>query len=72
MAPVDLGAHVLLYTPHAVVGAPYHRNGAGIGDTLRFFNALPDEGRAMLVARQISLVVVCPGLPEMAGYPCGG
>ncbi len=69
MAPVDLGSHLLLYTPHAVVGAPYQRDQDGIRDTYRFFNAPIAQARQILAARGIGLVVVCAALPEAAGLP---
>ena len=67
MTPVDLGAHVLAFTPHQVVAAPYHRNQQGIRDAMEFFNQPMEEARAILDARGIGLVAVCPQLPEMAG-----
>lgn len=67
MAPIDLGAHLLLFTPHSVVGAPYHRNVAGVTDTFAFFNAPIGEAEAILLRRQIDLVVLCPSMPEVAG-----
>ena len=69
MSLIDLGAHVLAYTPHAVVGAPYHRNIAGISDSFAFFNAREAEARAIAERRQIGLVVICPGMPELRGLP---
>jgi len=68
MAPVDLGAHILLFTPHAVVGAPYHRNERGLIDSFNFFNIAIDDARQILVEREISLVVICEYLPEMNGF----
>ncbi len=67
MAPIDLGAHLLLFTPHSVVGAPYHRNESGIIDSFDFFNMPINDARAILVDREISLVVICKFLPEMKG-----
>lgn len=67
MSPIDLGAHLLLYTPHAVVAAPYHRNERGVRDAFRFFNDPIDEARAILTARGIGLVVICPAMPEVSG-----
>jgi len=67
MAPIDLGSHLLLETPHSVVAAPYHRNEAGVLDTFAFFNAPIGEARGILERRGIGLVVVCPAMPEMLG-----
>jgi len=69
MTLVDLGAHVLAYTPHAVVAAPYHRNQQGLRDAFEFFNQPLEQARAILEARDITLVVICPQMPEMAGLP---
>ena len=67
MTPVDLGAHLLLETPHAVVAAPYHRNEAGVIDTFRFFNEPIAVARDIADARGLGLVVVCEAMPEMRG-----
>ncbi len=68
MAPVDLGAQLLLYTPHSVVGAPYHRNEQGLIDTFAFFNEPLEQSRSILSERGISLVVTCPAMAEMRGF----
>lgn len=67
MTPIDLGSHMLLYTPHSVVAAPYHRNQQGVLDTFRFFNGPIEAGRAILEERGISLVVICPAMREIIG-----
>jgi hypothetical protein len=67
MNPIDLGSHLLLYTPHAVVAAPYHRNEQGVLDAFRFFNGPIEAAKAILKARGISLVVICPAMKEIRG-----
>ncbi|HLV84466.1 MAG TPA: hypothetical protein VKY62_11910 [Devosia sp.] len=69
MSPIDLGAHIQLYTEHAVVAAPYHRNQQGVRDAFRFFNDPIADARAVLAARDIGLVVLCPGMAELQGLP---
>jgi hypothetical protein len=69
MAPIDLGAHLLAFTPHDVVAAPYHRNEQGVRDAFDFFNTPIENARAILDRRGVTLVVVCPPLPEMRGLP---
>jgi hypothetical protein len=69
MTPIDLGAHLLLYTPHEVVAAPYHRNQQGVRDAFRFFNDPIADARAILTARGIGLVVLCPAMAELRGLP---
>ncbi|MGV3651412.1 MAG: hypothetical protein ACO1OK_08300, partial [Devosia sp.] len=69
LTPVDLGAHLLLETHHDVVAAPYHRNGQGVLDTYRVFNAPLEEAREILTRRGIGLIVTCPAMYEMRGLP---
>jgi len=69
MSPIDLGAHLMLYTPHEVVAAPYHRNEQGVRDAFRFFNDPIADARAILDARGIGLVVLCPAMAELRGIP---
>lgn len=65
MTPIDLGAHMLLETPHAVVAAPYHRNQSGVLDAFRFFNGSADEALAIARKRGLGLLVTCRAMPEM-------
>jgi hypothetical protein len=67
MTPIDLGAHMLLFTPHSVVAAPYHRNQQGVRDAFDFFNLPIEDARHILDERGISLVVTCPAMQEMHG-----
>ena len=69
MSPIDLGAHIMLYTPHAVVAAPYHRNQQGVRDAFRFFNDPIADARKILDDRGIGLVVLCPAMTEVYGLP---
>jgi hypothetical protein len=69
MTPIDLGSHMLLETPHAVVSAPYHRDADGVRDTFDFFSLPIDQARTILERRGIGLVVTCPAMAEMAGLP---
>lgn len=62
VAPIDLGPHILAFTHHGVVGAPYQRNGQGIGDTFRIFGGPQDTAQMLMKARGISLVVTCDAL----------
>ncbi|WP_375452316.1 hypothetical protein [uncultured Devosia sp.] len=69
MTPIDLGSHMLLQTPHAVVSAPYHRDAEGVRDTFDFFNLPIGQARLILQRRGIGLVVTCPAMAEMVGLP---
>jgi len=67
MSPIDLGAHLLLETTHAIVAAPYHRNERGVLDAFAFFNQPQDDARRIASERGLGLVVTCPAMPEMRG-----
>jgi hypothetical protein len=69
MNPIDLGSHILLFTPHAVVAAPYHRAQQGVRDTFDFFNGPIADARTILDRRGVNLVVICPPMAEMLGLP---
>lgn len=69
MAPVDLGSHLLAFTPHAVVAAPYHRAERGVRAAFDFFNGPIGAAREILRERGVTLVVICPDMPEMRGQP---
>lgn len=65
MTPIDLGAHMLLNTQHAVVSGPYHRNRDGLRDVVNFLMQPLEAQRPMLAQRGIGLVVTCNGMSEM-------
>jgi hypothetical protein len=67
MTLIDLGSHTLLYTRDSVVAAPYHRDQQGLLDAFHFFDGPIAGGRDILAKRGVSLVVVCPGMPELQG-----
>jgi hypothetical protein len=69
MTPVDLGAHMLMETPHEVVAAPYHRNQQGVRDAFRFFHEPLEAVRPILAERGIGVVVTCPAMAEMQVGP---
>lgn len=53
---------VLLYTPHAVVSAGFHRNAAGYLDTQQVMSTgTPDQAAAVAAARSIDYVVIPSG-----------
>ncbi len=67
-AHVNYGPELLYRTRHQVVAAPYHRNVSGILDIYRLFSAVdPEQGRAIVDARGIELLLLCPS-PARAAY----
>jgi hypothetical protein len=64
LAPIDAGSHLLAFTPHSVLAAPYHRNNHGNKVALQTFLASPDEARAIVIASGVKYLAVCAGLGE--------
>ena len=67
MGFIDLGSHLLAFTPHSVVSAPYHRNIAGVRETFDFFNGPIAAARDILLRRGVGYVAICAAMPEMRG-----
>ena len=64
LSPLDLGPFILARTPHSVLASGHHRAAAAMHDSLAAFLAPPDQARALLQARQIDYVLICPDLVE--------
>ena len=63
------GPELLFHTPHSVVASPYHRNTAGIVDTIKFLRSTADPlPKAVIKGRGIDLVLICPTDPEANNY----
>ncbi|MDP6691228.1 MAG: hypothetical protein QF384_17180 [Alphaproteobacteria bacterium] len=63
------GPELLYHTPHFVVATPYHRNTAGIVDTINFLRSRDGTvAQSLIKKRQIDLVLICPGDPEADNY----
>jgi hypothetical protein len=61
VAPIDMGAHLLAFTPHSVFAAPYHRNNRGDRLAVDAFLAPPEEAERLLRAAGADLVLWCGG-----------
>jgi hypothetical protein len=64
LAPIDAGSHLLAFTPHSVLAAPYHRNNHGNKVALEAFLASPDNARTIVIASGAKYLAVCAGLGE--------
>lgn len=62
--PIDAGSHLLAFTPHSVLAAPYHRDNDGNRTLLEAMLAPPEEARAILAAHHVTYVMICAGLGE--------
>lgn len=69
---LDHGPEIVYRTRHAVVGAPFHRNGDGIYDSYRLLAAADDsESRAIIRRRGIGLLMLCPTRGERGFFTQG-
>lgn len=73
VASANFGPELLYRTPHRVVATVNHRNGAGILDGYRILGG-GDEAAvvALIRARYIGLIVLCPGSDDDAYFLKGG
>lgn len=62
----NLGASVILNTPHRSLTGPSHRNDAGNLSALDIFMGTPADAAALVAAQKIGLVAFCPGNSESA------
>jgi hypothetical protein len=63
-APIDAGSHILAFTQHKVLAAPYHRGNHGNRAVFDAFLAKPYVAEALLRAEHVDYVALCPGLGE--------
>lgn len=65
LTQIYFGPQLLYRTPHRVIATPYHRNVAGILDTLAIINATdPEDAYRMLIAREVDLILLCSQTKE--------
>lgn len=57
---IDTGPFILAFSKHSAVAAPYHRNVAGLSDSLDAFDGSEAAARAVAVSRRASYIVACP------------
>jgi hypothetical protein len=56
---LEWGPFILAWTPHAVLGGPYHRLAEGIVQNYRAFALPPEEAHSLLSGLHASYLVVC-------------
>ncbi|MBA3518045.1 MAG: hypothetical protein H0T75_10480 [Rhizobiales bacterium] len=66
LAPVFYGPSVLALSPHAVVGAPYHRGGEAILDSLRAMDRSPQDAQPIMQSRNVDYLAICATSRETA------
>ncbi|MDF1608397.1 hypothetical protein PZ897_09435 [Hoeflea sp. YIM 152468] len=62
--PSNLGAHILRFTPHRVLAAPYHRNQGGMLTELHAALARPADAVKFLRGAGVTLVAFCSTDPQ--------
>lgn len=67
MSYLIMGPQILLYTPHTIVTAGYHRNEAGLRDAIRFFSGDAQAARSVAEERGLDYLVFCRGIPAEEG-----
>lgn len=66
VAPIDLGARVLLTTPHSVLAAPYHRNNVGNLTAYQIFIAPAPIAQARVDNLNATYIAICKRSAEVA------
>ena len=66
VAPIDMGARILLTTPHRVLAGPYHRNNKGNLAAYHLFMAKPADAKAMAKDLGASYVAICTKSAEVS------
>jgi hypothetical protein len=64
LAPSNLGAPILRFTPHRVLSGPYHRDRDGMLTEIHIGLAKPAEAEAFLRGAKVTLFVYCAGDPQ--------
>jgi len=71
-APLDMGGHLLLDTPHSVVASSHHRAAGGMRRVIAAFIAEPDKARAEVVASGADYLALCADSGEVSVYRAVG
>ncbi|MCC0035207.1 MAG: hypothetical protein H6887_08030 [Hoeflea sp.] len=64
--PSNLGAHILRFTPHRVLSAPYHRNQGGMLTELHAAMATPKDAVKFLRGAGVTVVAFCKSDPQVS------
>jgi hypothetical protein len=66
--PLDIGAHILVYTHHSVVGTGHHRNVGGMKAVVAGLLAPPARARAIVAGTGARYLAYCAGENEVNRY----
>lgn len=68
LSTIDPGAHILAYTAHSALAAPYHRDAYGMRVALLSFGAPPEEARPLIQGAGARYLVFCTTSPEIHDF----
>lgn len=68
LAPLDMGPDFLLNTDRAVLATGHHRGAKAIRLVIDAFSGSPEEARAIMRARNLRYLAICPLLQELDLY----
>ena len=66
--PLDIGAHMLVYTHHSVVATGHHRNVAGMKTVIEGLLARPRDARSIVTGSGATYLAYCRGENEIEKY----
>lgn len=58
-AALDIGPHIVAFTPHSVIGTGHHRNVEGMREVISAFIAPPDKARQIIARTPATYLVFC-------------
>ncbi|AEH62860.1 hypothetical protein [Zymomonas mobilis] len=65
---IDFAPRLIAMTHHQAIAGPYHRNADAILDVHHAFRGSPEQAENIIRRHAISLVLICPGMPESSIY----
>ncbi len=68
LAPLDFGPDIVLGSSRGVLATGHHRGAVAMRAVIDAFSGSPEQARAIMQAKQLRYVMVCPGVQEMDLY----
>lgn len=68
LAPLDFGPYILLATDRSVLATGHHRGASAMRAEIDAFTGKPGRARAIMAAKQLEFVTICPKVQEMEVY----
>jgi hypothetical protein len=68
LAPLDFGPDILLATERGVLASGHHRGATAMRAEIDAFTGTPERARAIMAAKKLRFVMVCPNVQEMDVY----